>query len=107
MLERKNGHGVSKNADNDGRDTVEQVRGITHDESGGPPTELGEIDGPQESDGHAKEGSEQKQLSAADDGIGHAAAGFTHRNGQLGEEVPTDGDSPVIDEISKNEEKNR
>src|SRR5204863_9701344 len=90
MLERKNGNGVSKNADDDGGDTIEQVRGITHDESGGPATELGEINRAQESDGNTKEGSEQKKLSAADDCIGHAAASFTDWNGQLGKEVPTD-----------------
>src|ERR1041384_1241630 len=106
MLERKNGNGVRKNADDDGGDTVEQVRGITHDESGGPTAELGEINGAQESDGNAEKGSEQKQFSAADDCIGHAPAGFTDRNGQLGEEVPTDRDSAMIEEIPKNEEKN-
>src|SRR6267378_1254293 len=104
MLKRKNDEGVGKNADNDGRDAVEQVGGITHDKSGGPAAEFREINGAKESDGNADERREQQQLGAAEDGVGHAAAGFTDRHRQPGKEVPTDRCSAMINEVAKDEE---
>src|SRR5260370_4551560 len=105
LLERVNGKAVSKNADDDGGHAVEQVRGITDNKSGGAAAEFGEIDGAKKSDGNPKDRGKQKQLGAAEDGVGHAAAGLADGSGELGEKVPTDGSSAVIDEISKNEEK--
>src|SRR5713101_3201047 len=105
MLERMNSKDESKNADDDGGNAVEQVRSVTHDKSDGPAAEFRKIDGAKESDGNADERSEQKQLPAADDSVGHAAAGLTHGRGQLGKEIPADGSPSMIDEISKNEEK--
>ena len=46
----------------------------------------------------------EKQLGAANDGVGHAAAGFADGSGQLGEEIPIDGRAAVVDEIAENEE---
>src|SRR5208282_3709113 len=40
----------------------------------------------------------------ANDGVGHAAAVFTDGGRQLGEEVPVDRGSAVIDEIAEDEE---
>src|SRR5205814_7916568 len=93
-------------ADDDGRNAVEQVRSITDNKSDRAVTEFGEIDGAKKTDGNAKERSKQKHLGAAEDGVGHAAAGFTDGNGQFGEEIPVDGSSAMNREISKNEEKN-
>ena len=42
----------------------------------------------QKSDRHADSGSEQENFAAADNRIGHAAAGFARGLRQLGEEVP-------------------
>jgi len=64
---------------NDGRHAVEQVRGITHDKSGGAAAKFREINGTKESDGNADEGSEQEHLGAAENGVGHAATGFRRR----------------------------
>src|SRR5260370_15809455 len=104
MLEWKNDDGVGKNADDDGRDAVEQVGGVTHDKSGGPAAEFREINGAEESDGNADEGSEEKQLRAAENGVGHAAADFADRHRQLGKEVPTNRCSTAINEVAKDEE---
>src|SRR6267143_6952390 len=104
MLERKNDDGVGKNADDDRRDAVEQVGGVAHDKSGGPAAEFREINGAKESDGNADERSEQQQLGAAEDGVGHAAAGFADRHRQLGKEIPTNRCSAVINEVAKDEE---
>src|SRR5947208_16928397 len=105
LPERMNDQAVSKNADDDGRHTVEQVRSITDNKSDGAATEFGKIDGAKKSDGNTKEGSKQKHLGAAEDGVGHAAAGFTDGNGQFGEEIPVDGSSAMNSEIPKDEEK--
>src|SRR5436309_6643173 len=105
LPERMNDKAVSKNADDDGGHAVEQVRSITDKKSGGAAAEFGEIDGAKKSDGNTKEGSKQKHLGAAEDGVGHAAAGFTDGDGQFGEEIPVDGSSTMNSEISKNEEK--
>src|SRR5713101_2914365 len=104
MLERKNDEGIGKNADDDRRRAVQQVRGVTHDKSGGRAAEFREINGTKESDGNADERSEQKHLPAADDGVGHATAGFADGRRQLGKEVPTDRYSAVIDKVAKNQE---
>src|SRR5215470_3718178 len=101
MLERKDSQGVGKNADDDRRHAVQQVRSITHDKSHGAAAEFREIDGTQESDGYADERGEQKQLPAAEDGVGHAAAGFPDRRRQLGKEVPVDRCSSANDEVAK------
>src|ERR1700686_627831 len=106
LLERVNDQAVSENADDDGGHAVEQVSSITDNESdGAAAAEFGEIDGAKKSDGNTKDGSKQKHLGAAEDGVGQAAAGFTDGNGQFGEEIPVDGSSAMNSEISKNEEK--
>src|SRR5216683_6547367 len=104
MLERMNDKGEGKNADDDGGHAVEQVRGITDDKGGGAAAKFRKIDGTEKSDRNTDESREQQQLGAAEDGVGHAAAGFTNGNGQLGKEIPTDGSSAVVDEVTKNEE---
>src|SRR5205807_825 len=95
LPERMNDQAVSKNADDDGRHTVEQVRSITDNKSDGAATEFGKIDGAKKSDRNTKEGSKQQHLGAAEDGVGHAAAGFTNGNGQFGEEIPVDGSAAM------------
>src|ERR1700675_461590 len=105
MLERMNDKDQSKNADDDGGNAVEQVRSITDDKSGGGAAEFRKINGAKESDGNADERSEQKQLPAADDGVGHTATGLANGSRQFRKEVPVDGSTAVIDEIAKNEEK--
>src|SRR5882762_4359645 len=107
MLEGQDDQAVSKNADDNGRHTVEQVGGIANDEGGGAAAEFREIDGAEETDRNADEGSEQKQLAAANNGVGHAAASFADRRGQLGKEVPTDRCSAVIDEVAEDQEEHR
>src|SRR6266581_1439369 len=81
LLERVNGKAVSKNADDDGGHAVEQVRGITDNKSGGAAAEFGEIDGAKKSDGNPKDRGKQKQLGAAEDRVGHAAAGLADGRG--------------------------
>src|SRR5437879_9046878 len=104
MFERKNDEGVSENADDDGRDAVEQVGGVANNEGSGAAAEFREINGAKESDGNADKRGHQQELRAAEDGVGHAAAGFADRHGQLGKEVPTNGCSAVINEVAKDEE---
>ncbi len=60
MLEGEDYQAVRKDADDNGRDAVEQVRGITDDEGGSAAAEFRQIDGAEESDGNADEGSEQE-----------------------------------------------
>src|SRR6266852_3407729 len=105
MLERMDDKDESKNADDDGRNTVEQVRSVTDDKSDGPAAEFRKIDGAKESDGNADYRREQKQLPAANDSVGHAAAGLTDMSGQFDEEVQSDGSSAVINVEARNEEK--
>jgi hypothetical protein len=63
--------------------------GVTHDEGSGGAAEFREIDSAEKSDGNAEERCEEKELAAAEYGVGHAAASFADRCGQLGKEVPT------------------
>src|SRR5258706_464632 len=104
MLEGQDDQAVSKNADDDGGHAVEQVGGVANDKSGGAAAEFREIDGAKETDGNPDEGSEQKQLAAANDGVGHAAARFANRRRQLGKEVPTDRCSAMKDKVAEDQE---
>ena len=47
---------------------------------------------------------EQQQLGAADDGVGHAAAGFADRRRQLGEEVQGEAAAAVDEQIPQDED---
>ena len=104
VLEGEHDERVGEDADDDGGDAVEQVGGVADDESDGAGAEFREIDGAEKTDRHADERGEEKELGAANDGVGHAAAGFTDGSGELGEEVPVDGSTAVIDEIAEDEE---
>src|SRR5579872_7203144 len=104
MFERQNDERVSEDADDDRRHAVEQVGGVADDESDWAGAEFGEVDGAEEADGNADKGGEKQELGAADDGVGHAAAGFADRSGELGEEVPVDRGAAVVDEIAEDEE---
>jgi len=46
MLEGQDGKTVGKHADDDGRDAVQQVGGITHNEGSGAAAEFGKINAP-------------------------------------------------------------
>ena len=104
MFEGQDDQGVGEDADDDGGDAVEQVCGVADDEGHGAAAEFGEIDAAEETYWHTDERREKKKLGAADDGVGHAAAGFADRSGELGEEGPVDGCSAVVHEIAEDEE---
>ena len=107
MLERKDHEAIGENADDDGGHAVEQIRGVTHNEGHGAPAEFGQVDRPQEADGNTDQRGQEKQLGAADDGVGHAAACFAHGSRQFREEIPVDGRAAMVDEIAQNEEEHR
>ena len=52
---------------------------------------FGEEHAAQHADRHAEQRGLPQQNERADDGVGHAAAGFADGLGQLGEERPVDG----------------
>jgi hypothetical protein len=49
----------------------------------------------------------RQQNKRADNGVGHAAAGFADRLGQLGEERPVDGIEALADEVIKHQHQRR
>ena len=105
MLERQNGKTVSEDPDDNRGHTVQQISRIAHDEGGGGAAKLRKIDGAEKADRHAHEHRQHKQLSAADNGVGHTTAGFAHRGGQLGKEVPAHGSPAVDDQVTEDQEK--
>src|SRR2546429_8588278 len=74
-------------------------------EGGGGAAKLRKIDGAEKADRHAHEHRQHKQLSAADNGVGHTTAGFAHRGGQLGKEAPAHGSPAVDDQVTEDQEK--
>ena len=106
-MHRHHHHGIGKNSDDDGRYAVQQVRRVANHERHGLPAKLGQVDSAQQADGNADQRRQQQELARADDGIGHAAAGFTDRRGQLGEEIPVYILAAVVDEVAENEEERR
>src|SRR3984957_8331048 len=104
VLERKDDERVGEDADDDRWDAVEQVGGVADDERDGTGAELRKINRAEEADGHTDYGGEKEKLGAADDGVGHATAGFADGSWELCEEVPVDRSAAVIDEVAENEE---
>ena len=60
MLERQDDQAVGKDADHDRGNSVEQVRGVTHNEGGRTAAKLRQINGAEEPDRHPKERSEHE-----------------------------------------------
>ena len=63
----------------------------------GAATELGQKDAAADADGNADEAGQAEQNCRADDGVGHAAAGFADRLGNLGEEVQVQRTGALVD----------
>src|SRR5580658_6232377 len=83
-----NHHGPSENTDDDGRDAVQQVGGVSHEHGKSFSTELSQVNASQESDGHTDDNRDQYGDTAAYNGIGQASAGFARGERQFGEKVP-------------------
>src|SRR3989442_335604 len=105
VLQRQDQKRVGKNADHNRRHTVEEVGGVADYEASAASSKLGQIDPAKESDGDADQGGKKQQLRAADNRIGHAAAGLAHRRRQLREEVPVEGAAAVKGEVAEDEKK--
>src|SRR6058998_2186014 len=82
-----------------------KVGSVADDEASAASSKLGQIDPAKKSDGDADQGGKKQQLRAADNGIGHAAAGLAHRRRQLREEVPVEGAAAVKGEVAEDEKK--
>src|SRR5207244_12823613 len=100
MLERQNGKTVSEDPDDNRGHTVQQISRIAHDEGGGGAAKLRKIDGAEKADRHAHEHRQHKQLSAADNVVGHTTAWLTPRRGPLGKGVPAKRRLAVDDEAT-------
>src|SRR5262249_29790561 len=48
-----------------------------------------------------------KQLRAADNGVGHAAAGLAHGSRKPGKKAPAYGGSAVVDQVAENKKERR
>src|SRR6516165_3062578 len=57
VFEGQDHHGVGKNADDDGRDAIEQVGRVAHDGGNKTAAEFSEVDTAEEADRHAKQRS--------------------------------------------------
>ena len=68
----------------------------------GAAAELGEVDASGDADGNAHEAGKGEDDSGADDGVGHAAALFTNRGGDVGEEGQIEGACAFVDEVGEN-----
>src|SRR5689334_3998228 len=95
MLERKDREAEGEDADDDRGDAIEQVCRIADDKGGGVATEFCKINGAKKPDRYPDQCRQQKQLGAADDGVGHSAAGFAYRCREFGKEVPVHGISTM------------
>src|SRR5262249_30979362 len=58
-------------------------------------------------DRDSKQAGQEEQFRAANDGVGHTAAAFTHRSRKLGEKVPVDRPPAVKDQVTQNKKENR
>jgi len=67
-------------------------------------TELCDVDAGGDADGDAHEAGEGEDDSRADDGVGHAAALFTNRSRDVGEEVQVEGTRAFVDQVEENGE---
>src|ERR1700693_4116501 len=107
MLHGQDRERVGEDTDDDGGDAVEQIGGVADDEGKSFPAEFGEIDAGEQAYGQAHDCSEKEQLEAADDGAGHAGAGFFEGFGELREEFPTERRAAVPDQVSEDEKQHR
>ena len=89
MLERQNRQAVGKDAHDNRRHAIQQIRRIAHDEGRGATAKFCKIDGAKKADGYADQHCQQKQLGAADNGVRHATSGLAHGCRKLGKEAPT------------------
>src|SRR5260221_14776590 len=106
MFERKQNERIGKNSNDDGRAAVEKVCRVPHHESYGEVTESRKIDAPEESDRNPQQRRKQQKFCAAHDRVRHTPADFTDGCGKLGEEIPIDGRSAVVDEVTEDKEEN-
>src|SRR5260370_32814012 len=51
--------------------------------------------------------SEEKEFGAANDGVGHAAAGLANGNRQFGKKAPAHGGSAMINKVAEDEKQHR
>ncbi len=72
-----------------------QIDHIANEESEGLAAVFSQKDPGQETDGHADQSRQQQDFAAADDGVGHAAAGFAGRLRQFSKEIPVQGSSAM------------
>src|SRR5580704_17282801 len=92
---------VGEDADDDGGHAVEQIGGVADDERESLATEFGEIDTSEQTHGQAHDCGEEEEFEAADDGVGHAAAGFSDWFRKLREEIQTERRAAVPDQIAE------
>src|SRR5713226_5217356 len=103
MFERQNREAVGEDADDNRGHAVQQISRIAHDEGGGGAAKFRKVDGAEKTDRYADQRGQQKQLGAAEDGVGHAPARFAYRSRQLGKEAPANGSSAMEDQIAEDE----
>ena len=102
---RGNDESVDGHAHDDGGDAVEDVGGES-DGVGqlGSATEFSEEDAAADADGDSDEAGEAEQDAGADDGVGHAAADFAFRLGDLGKESHVQRAGAFVNEIAEDGE---
>src|SRR6516165_11737634 len=87
--------GPGQDADNDGGDTVEQIRRVAYYGGERFILEFREIDSGDEANGNSDQRRHSHDLQAAHYGVGHTPAYFAGGLGQLCEEVPVQGFAAV------------
>ena len=98
---RHHHHRVSKDADDDRRHAVQQIRRITNNKRDGTAAKFGQIHPAQQSDGNTKKGRQQQKFSGAYDRVGHATARLSDGLRQLGEKIPVHIFTAMIGQIPK------
>ena len=101
---RDHDDGVGDDADHDGGNAVEHVGGKANDVAEAVAAVFGDIDAGADSQWDADQAGNRKNHAGSDDGVGHAAAGFAHRLGSLGNEGPVERSQAAVDKIGKNRE---
>ena len=101
MLHGPDDQRVGHDANHNGRDAVQQIDYVAKDKRKGFAAVLSQKNAGQKADRNADHRGHQQNLAASDNGVGHAAAGFAGRLGQLGEEIPIQRLRAVVQQVAQ------